>query len=316
MTWRSCLWLLAGVFAAALSLGCSGRSETLKLASGPQGGAWYPLAGALKNVIEKQLTDVSVQVLPGGGVANVKSVEAGKAHLALANSVSTVDAVNGQPPFDAKAIHVCNVATLYPQYFQVVALSDAGIDAPGDLKGKALATQPKGNTGEAMTAHLLEAYGMSYADLTRVSFGSYTDSVGLMKDGNAQVFTLGTAIPSGAVMDLASARAVKLVDVPDDGLAKMKTLNPGYQRIVIPAGTYPEQARDVATIGYATHIVARCDLAERIVAGVLDGIYGNLGDLAAVAKAIRKATTQSMAEDIGVPMHPAAIRWYEEKRSG
>jgi TRAP transporter TAXI family solute receptor len=305
--------LLATALAAGILAGCSGQSEKLKLATGPQGGTWYPLGGALKNVIEKQLGDVSIQVLPGGGIANVLAVDSGKADIALANSVSTVDAINGQPPFEAKATHVCNLATLYPQYFQVVTLADAGIDTPADLKGKTLATQPKGNTGEAMTAHLLKAYGLSYDDLSRVNYGSYTDSVGMMKDGNAQVFTLGTAIPAGAVMDLASARTVKLLDIPDDGLARMKTLNQGYQRIVIPAGTYPEQTRDVATIGYATHIIVRCDLPDRVVAGVLDGVYGSRTDLAAVAKAMVKATLRSMAEDIGVPMHPAAARWYQDK---
>lgn len=316
MTHRYRSALLAAALAAGLLAGCSGQSEKLKLATGPQGGTWYPLGGALKNVIEMQLGDVSVQVLPGGGIANVMAVDSGKADIALANSVSTVDAINGQPPFDAKATRVCNVATLYPQYFQVVTLADAGIDTPTDLKGKALATQPKGNTGEAMTAHLLQAYGLGYDDLSRVNYGSYTDSVGMMKDGNAQVFTLGTAIPAGAVMDLASARTIKLLDIPDDGLMQMKTLNPGYQRIVIPAGTYPEQTRDVATIGYATHIIVRCDLADRFVTGVLDGVHSSLGDLASVAKAIDKATARSMAEDIGVPMHPAAARWYADKGAG
>lgn len=313
---RSRSALTLAVLLAGLLAGCSGQSEKIKLATGPQGGTWYPLGGALKNVIEKQLSDVSVQVLPGGGIANVKAVDSGQADMALANSVSTVDGINGQPPFAARAAHVCNVATLYPQYFQVVTLADAGIDSPVDLKGKALATQPRGNTGEAMTAHLLKAYGMSYDDLSRVNYGSYTDSVGLMKDGNAQVFTLGTAIPAGAVMDLASARKVKLLDILDDGLAQMKLLNPGYQRIVIPAGTYPEQSADVATIGYATHIIVRCDLADRFVTGVLEGIYTSIKDLASVAKAIDKATAQSMAEDIGVPMHPAAARWYQDKGAG
>jgi len=308
--------LSAAVLVCALLAGCSGQTEKIKLATGPQGGSWYPLGGALKNIMEQQLTGVTVQVLPGAGIANVKAVESGQAQIALANSVSTVDAINGAAPFDAKATQVCNVATLYPQYFQVVTLASAGIDSPADFKGKTLATQPRGNTGEAMTAHLLKVYGLSYDDLSRVNYGSYTDSVGMLKDGNAQIFTLGTAIPAGAVMDLASARDIKVLDVPDEALAKMKTLNPGYQRIVIPAGTYPKQSRDVATIGYATHLIARCDLADKLVTGLLDGVYAHRSDLAAVAKAIQNATVQSMGENFGVPMHPAAARWYRDKGAG
>jgi len=308
--------VLVWALLAAIAAGCSQHSTKLKLATGPQGGTWYPLGGALKSALEKQVSGVSVQVLPGGGIANVKAVESGQADIAFANSVSTVDGVNGRPPFDAKATRVCNVATLYPQYFQAVVLADAGISSPADFRGKALGTQPKGNTGEAITAHLLQVYGMSYDDLARVNYGSYTDSVTLMKDGNAQIFTLGTAIPAGAVMDLASARDVKLVNVPDDAIAKMKALNPGYQKIVIPAGTYPKQDQDVATIGYATHVIARCDLDGQLVVGTLDSILASLDNFATVAKAMRDITPERMGEDIGVPMHPAASDWYKQHNAG
>jgi uncharacterized protein len=304
--------LLATLLAAGM-FGCSAPSDRLRFASGPQGGTWYPLAGALKSILEQRLQHVSVQVLPGAGIANVLAVETGKAHIGFANSVSTIDAINAQPPFQTRAKNVCNVATLYPQYFQVATLAGSGIESPADFRGKVLSAQTRGNTAEAMTAHLLKAYGMDYKDLSGVNFGSYTDAVALMKDGNADIFTLGTSIPAAAIMDLASGREVKLIDIPDDGLARMRALNPGYERIVIPARTYPKQDKDVATIGYATHFIARCDLDQEIVHALLDSMYTHLDDLAAIARAVRNATPASMGREIGVPMHPGAARWYREK---
>jgi TRAP transporter TAXI family solute receptor len=293
--------------------GCSDSSTRIKFVTGPQGGSWYPLGGAIKNRIEGKIEGVSVQVLPGAGIANVKAVESGKAQIGLANSVSTVDGINGKPPFKVKATHVCNVATLYPQFFQIVTLADAGIDTPADLRGKALAGQQKGNTGEAITDHMLQSYGIGFDDLSRVSFGSYMDSVTLMKDGNAQFFTLGTSIPAGAVMDLASARDIKLVGIPDDGLARMREFNAGYRRGIIPKGTYPGQEQDVPTVEYATHFIVRCELDDQMVYDMLDSIYNGRDDLAAIARAIQGATPGSMGKDIGVPMHPGATRWYREK---
>lgn len=305
--------LASAMLAGALAAGCSVQSERLRFASGPQGGAWYPLAGSLKSIVETRMPGLSVQVLPGGGIANVLAVETGRAQMAFANSVSTLDAINGQPPFKSKATHVCNVATLYPQYFQVVTLADSGIASPADFRGRVLAAQQRGNTAEAITAHLLQTYGMSYRDLAGVNYGSYTDSVALMKDGNADVFTLGTSIPASAIMDLASGRDVKLLDIPGESLARMRTLNPGYERTVIPAGTYPGQERDVTTIGYATHMIARCDFDPKIVYQVLDSLYTRRDDLAAIARALKKATVESMGRDIGVPMHAGAAQWYREK---
>lgn len=303
----------AAAFAVAFLAANPAGAQNIKLMTGPQGGSWYPLGGAIQNIVESNMDGTSVQVLPGAGIANVKGVEAGKADMGFANSVSTVDAIEGKPPFDEAAKDVCNVATLYPQYFQVVALKESGIETPADLEGKAAAIQPVGNTGEAITGHLLQAYGTSYEDMSRVNHGSYSDSVALMKDGNADYFTLGTTVPAGAIMDLASARDIKLVPIPDDGLAKMQEINPGYRRAMVPAGSYPGIDEDVPTIGYATHLIARCSLEDDIVYNTLKNIEANVGDLAAIAKAMEGVTPQDMAADIGVPLHTGAKRYYEEK---
>jgi uncharacterized protein len=306
-------WLAPAVV-AGLSLAAGAASaENLRLMTGPQGGSWYPMGGAIKNVVEQALPDTSIQVMPGAGIANVKAVEAGKADIAFANSVSTVDAINGNPPFDEEATNVCNLATLYPQYFQIVTTEGSGIESLDQLKGKGLTTQPTGNTGEAITAHLVQAQGLTYDDLAGVDFVSYNDSVSLLKDGNSEVFTLGTTVPASAIMDLASARDVKLLPVEDDLLAKMQELNPGYQRIEIAAGSYPGQDEAVPTIGYATHVIARCDLAEETVTGILEQMVTNQQDLASVAQAIGDTTPQQMAADIGVPMHPAAAKFWQDK---
>lgn len=307
--------LLAAVAVGAILVAGSANAQQIRLMTGPQGGSWYPLGGAIQNIVENSVDGASVQVLPGAGIANVKAVEAGKAQMGFANSVSTVDAIQGNAPFDSKATNVCNVATLYPQFFQVVALADSDINEPKDMAGKAAAIQPKGNTGEAITAHLMKSIGTSYDDLPRVNHGSYTDSVALMKDGNAEWFTLGTTVPAGAIMDLASARDIKIVPIEGEALAAMQELNPGYKAITIPAGSYPGQDADVQTIGYATHIIAQCDLDADLVYNVLKNIAANVPDLSAIAKAVGNATPADMGRDIGVPLHEGAKRFYDENAS-
>jgi uncharacterized protein len=303
--------LLAG--AALLIAGGTADAQQIRLMTGPQGGSWYPLGGAIKNIVENNVQGTSVQVLPGAGIANVKGIESGRADIGFGNSVSTVDAIRGIEPFEEEAKNTCNVATLYPQYFQAVALADAGVAGPESLGGKALTTQPRGNTGEQITRDLLQAVDLTYEDMSQVSLGSYTDSVNLLRDGNAQIFTLGTTVPAGAIMDLMSAREITFIPIEGEVFAKMKEINPGYTQLTIKAGTYPGQTADVATIGYATHLIARCDLDADIVYGMLKAMQENKGDLAAIAKAVEDVTPQEMAEDIGVPLHPGAERFYKEQ---
>jgi uncharacterized protein len=228
-------------------------------------------------------------------------------------SSTTVDGIAGRAPYPKKVTKVCQVANLYPQYFQVAALADAKINSYADLKGKSLVTQPKGNTAEVLTGEILKLNGLSYQSLSKANFqASYTDAVSMMKDGHAQVMTLGTTAPASAVMDLASARDMKLVPVDEKTMAALKKENPGYNRLVIKAGTYPKQDKDVPVIGYSTHIVASCDLPEDVVYKMTKAMAANIDTMAAVVKPIAGLTPKDMALDIGVPFHKGAMKYYKE----
>jgi TRAP transporter TAXI family solute receptor len=302
-----------GVMMVAAALAAPAAAQQVTLMTGPQGGSWVPLGGALKNMWETAIPGLSIQQQPGAGIANVRGIDEGKAQIGFANSSTTVDGIEGRAPYPKKTTRVCQVANLYPQYFQVVALTDAKVNSFADLKGKALVTQSKGNTAELLTVDVLKINGMTYQSLAKVNFqASYTDAVDLMKDGHVQVFTLGTTAPASAVMDLASARSVQLVPVDDKTMAELKKMNPGYNKLVIKAGTYPKQDKDVPAIGYTTHIIAACDLPEDVVYRMTKAMAAGVNDMAAVVKPIAGLTPKDMAVDIGVPFHKGAVKYYKE----
>src|SRR5688500_4752691 len=303
--------LAVAVAAAVVAIPATAQQMTLM--TGPQGGSWVPLGGALKNMWEQAVPGLNIQATPGAGIANVRGVDEGKAHIGFANSSTTVDGIAGRAPYPKKVTKVCQVANLYPQYFQVAALADAKIGSYADLKGKTLVTQPKGNTAEALTDAILKLNGLTYQSLAKANFqSSYTDAVAMMKDGHVQVMTLGTTAPASAVMDLASARDMKLVPVDDKTMNALTAQNPGYQKLTIKAGTYPKQDKDVPVIGYSTHIVASCDLPEDVVYRMTKAMAQNVDAMAAVVKPIAGLTPKAMAANIGVPLHKGAAKFYKE----
>ena len=304
---------LLALAASALVITPVAAQQQVTFMTGPQGGSWIPLGGALKGMWEKAVPGLAITQTPGAGIANVRGVDEGKAHIGFANSSTTVDGLEGRTPYPKKVTKVCQVANLYPQYFQVVALADAKVNSFDDFKGKALVTQPKGNTAEILTDQVLKLNGLSYQSLSKTNFqAAYTDAVSMMKDGHVQVFTLGTTAPASAVMDLASARDIKLVPVDDKTMGALKKANPGYNRLIIKAGTYPKQDRDVPVIGYSTHIVAACDLPESTVYQMTKAMASNIASMSAVVKAIDGVTAKDMALDIGVPFHKGAAKYYKE----
>jgi TRAP transporter TAXI family solute receptor len=302
------------LIAAAVALAAApAAAQQVTFMTGPQGGSWIPLGGALKGMWEKAVPGLSITQTPGAGIANVRGIDEGKAQIGLANSNTTVDGIDGRPPYPKKVTKVCQLANLYPQYFQVVALANAGVNTYADLKGKSVVAQPKGNTAEIMTDMILKANGLNYQSLGRISFqASYTDAVSMLKDGHAHVMTLGTTAPASAVMDLASARDVKLVAVDEKTYDFVKKANAGHNKLTIKAGTYPKQDRDVPVIGYSTHLVVACDLPENTVYQMVKTMAGNVDAMAAVVKSIEGIKPKDMAQDIGVPFHKGAVKFYKE----
>lgn len=301
--------LLTGAVAMA-AMASQANAQQIKIMTGPQGGAWYPLGGAIQSMLSDD--DIGVQVLPGGGVANAQGVQGGQTDLAFGNSISVVDALEGREPFEGKADNICLMATLYPQYFQMVAPSDSGIASVEDLKGKRIVTQPVGNTAEQVMRAILQTAGTSYDDMRSVDYVSYSDGVGLVQDGNADLFTAGTTAPASAIMDLANSTDITMVPLTEEFIGKMREeINPGYASLTIAAGTYPGQAEDVTVVGYMTQLIGRCDLDDAVVTALLENMWAERGDLATISAALRDITIEKMRDEGGVPLHAAAKAFYD-----
>jgi len=284
----------------------------LKMMTGPMGGSWYPLGGAIADAIQREIPGVTVSVAPGGGMANVEGLELGKCDIGYSNSSSAVDAFYGRPPFKKKMENMRQLANLYPQYFQMAVWEDSGIKSVADLKGKTISPGPKGHTGELLAQQVLEVYGLSYKDMAKIHHVQYSDSVSLMKDGHAQAFILGTTIPASTIIDLAAAKKIRLLALPDDKIKALQKINAGYLKRVIPKGTYPGVDYDVPGVGYFTHLVISAKLPDELVYKITKTLANNLPRFANVVKDMKSTTPKDLALDLGIPYHPGALKYFKE----
>ena len=117
------------------------------------------------------------------------------------------------------------------------------------MAGRDIAVGPRGHSGEQATRHALAVFGLSYDDLGKVNHVGYTDAVSLLKDGHIDAFGVLTSVPSGAIMDTASARPIRLLSISDERLAALQQFNPQYVRRIIPAGAYPGVDEELKTFG-------------------------------------------------------------------
>ncbi|MBM4333387.1 MAG: TAXI family TRAP transporter solute-binding subunit [Deltaproteobacteria bacterium] len=302
---------LAGTFLLLSSVAFAQKID-LKMMTGPMGGSWYPLGGAIADSVQRDIPGVTLAVAPGGGVANVEAIELGKCEIGFSNSSSGVDGFYGRPPFKEKMTNMRQLANLYPQYFQIVVLEGSGIKSVADLKGKVISPGPKGHTGEFAARQVLEIYGLSYKDMAKVQHVGYTDTVALMKDGHCDGWLFTTTIPGASVMDLASARKIRLISLPDDKIKEMQKLNAGYIRRLIPKGTYHGVDYDVHGFGFFTHLIISAKLPDDLVYKITKTIVKDLPRLGDIVKDMKGVTAKDLAMDIGIPFHPGALKYYKE----
>ena len=305
------LFLSTFVLALLFSVASSAGAQELRLVTGPMGGAWYPLGGAIAELI-KEKAGVNVTVSPGGGIANVLAIETGKAELGFGNTSSTVDGVMGRDPFKSKTETTRYVSTLYRQFFQIVVREDSGIKSVADLKGKSIAPGPRGFTGEQIARHVLQVYGLSYADLSKVHYIGYNDAISLMQDGQLHAFMPITTIPASSIMDVASNRKIRLLSLPEEKIQELRKINSGYVRYVIAKGTYQGQSENVVTIGTFTDLLASAKLPDEMVYKLTRALVENKDRLSAVVKEMATTQPKEMAPDLDVPYHAGALRYWKE----
>jgi TRAP transporter TAXI family solute receptor len=287
-------------------------AEDITFMTGPAGGSWYPLGGAIKNILEEEVADLDVTIRPGAGLINLKGVSGGKAEMGWSLVMSAVDGINGNEPFDAPLKDICNLGSFYDNYLQVTT-TDLSANSIADLKGKSLATLPRGNTTELGTRALLKTEGMTYDSMSKVNFASISDGVNMMKDGQVDAMSTITSVPNGSLLDLTNSRDVRFLTITDEQFAHLKSQNPGWQRLTIKANSYPGQEEDVVIAGFPAHLILNCSsVSEELAYNITKALIKRGPDLGTIVKSLTTLDAKKMAVDIGVPMHPGSMRAYKE----
>src|SRR6187397_2166576 len=231
---------------AAIGLAGAGivhaQQKTMAIGTGGTGGVYYPLGGAVANVLSKNLPNVQATAeVTGGSVDNLKLIGAGKSEMGFTMADAALDALKGEDKFKSGKLPLQALLVVYPNRMHVVTVEGTGITTMADLKGKRVSTGSPGGATEVMAFRVIEAAGLDKdKDMKRERL-SVAESVNAIKDRKIDAFFWVGGIPTAAVTDLAATPGVtmKLIDHAD----LVDKMNAKYGKLysagVIPAGAYP-----------------------------------------------------------------------------
>ena len=311
---------IAGVLLCALFLGAAfaQTKKAIAIGTGGTGGVYYPLGGALANVLSKYLPGVQATAeVTGGSVDNLKLIASGQSEIAFTMADAALDAFKGEDKFKySGSVPLRTLMILYPNRMHVVTIEGTGIEKMADLKGKRVSTGAPGSATEVMAFRLIEAVGLDKDKDMRRERLSVAESVNAIKDRKIDAFFWVGGIPTAGVTDLGATPGtkLKLVDHADAVPAMNAKYGNLYVKDTIKAGSYPGQDKDNAVATVWNILVTDEKTPDDFAYNVVKLIFDKKPELVAVHREAESFVLDTQKkENSPIPFHPGAIKYFKER---
>jgi TRAP transporter TAXI family solute receptor len=303
---------IAAAFAFALA-GPALAQQQLSVATGGTGGVYFPIGGGIAELINNHIEDYqAVAEVTGASVENMGLISRGDSDLALALSDTVYQAFNGTGAFEGRQLpDLRALASVYPNAVQIVALADSGISSLADLRGKRVSVGAPGSGTEVNASTLLAANGITDADITpeRLNFNETADA---LRDGAIDAGFWSVGPPTSSILNLAATREITLIPLSAEEIANAQSAEPVFAPYTLAAGMYDGVEEPVATISIPNALVVSADMDEELAYQITRTIFEFVDELRAIHPAANDTTVDFTMSSTPIPLHPGAIRYFEE----
>jgi TRAP transporter TAXI family solute receptor len=306
------------IFVLLLLSSCSQETPVLSIGSGGMLGNYYSVAKAIARVVnqEQDAHGFRLREEPTtGSVANIDALLAGDVAFGIAQADREYQAANGLadwkdrgPQKDLRAVF-----SLHTDSITVVATLASGIRTTRDLIGKRVDIGHPDSGSRQNAIDALDVAGIDWRE-DMIVYGDDPDdrsSKYLRGELDAFFHTVGhpTMDIRFAVNSLPRARLIPLSNIE-----KLLSTHPYYSRSVIPIGLYPdvENENDVETVGVKAIFLTSAKIPDEIVYSITRAVFDDIESLGKFDPVLKTLSRTSMLEDVTVPLHSGALRYYEE----
>lgn len=308
--------LLSLLLAAGLVLSAASAfadAKRLTFATGGTSGVYFPLGGAIGQVITSE-SGGKYSVTPqatGASGENMRLVEMGEVDFAIVQNDVADAAYNGSAPFRSRLSNVRAIGRLYPEYLHLVASEESGIKSIEQFKGKQVSVGARGSGNEVNCRQIFGFFGLDYKNVEPI-FLPYGETADQFKDRHidAFVFTIGT--PNPAIQDITTAQKVVFVPLEGPKVDEIVKKFPFLVKDAIPAKTYSGQDTPVPTLSVQAILVVNKDMPEEMAYNLTKLVYGNVDDIAKAHNKGKEISLEKARQGVTIPFHPGAEKYLQE----
>ncbi len=296
----------------------NGQMKFIMIGTGGITGVYYPTGGAIAKFVneKKDLYHINCMIeTTGGSVSNVNAIMAGALQFGLVQSDRQYQAFKGMaewkergPQSDLRAVF-----SIYPESVTLMACEDSGIKTIQDLKGKRVNIGNPGSGQLQNSIDALEAAGIHYETELQAENIPAADAPLLIQDKKLDAFFYTVGHPSAAIHEALSGQR-KMRFIPITNIEPLLTKCPFYARSVIPIKLYPkaQNEADVQTFGVKATLVTSAKVPAETVYAITREVFENFEEFKQLHPALQTLTKKGMLEGLSAPLHPGAIKYYQE----
>lgn len=325
--WLVCL-LAIGLLTSVFVSGVFAKKAEIRVDCGPAGGGKgfrnQVITEAIRkgnpNWVVSSISGPSLPVILGMAARNelevttTRSVQIEEIKKGLFGGVPL-----GTGPVDLKWICASNYALI--TFYVVKSVPADSID---ELLAKKypikISVGPRGSDPYIQTKEILDLYGVTFDDLkswgAKLHLQPSGRSVRMVRDQLIEgKFHVGT-IPSPAWDDLSRTRDLKILTVKSEKVIKA-LVERGYERKVVPAGSYKFTPKDIPTLGVANLLAIRANLSDEVGYNIARAIWEQREFLRSMHPVFKRNMTKGVIADLykrfGKLAHPGAVKYWKEQ---
>ncbi|MDO5563295.1 MAG: TAXI family TRAP transporter solute-binding subunit [Synergistaceae bacterium] len=294
---------------------------TIELVAGGTSGSWYSIFASIAEIVNKEKCNITLKVLPGGGISNPAVVGKHGADMGLMYGSFGLAARAGKNPYNESYTDLCAVTGGFmPMYLEISALSKSKISSFKDaLTGKPAAkilTGIKSTSTGWYFDRILEFYKISASDISKrggnVTNSEYGDWPQMATDGHTDLMFNHIGIPSRTLQEIATAREVTLLSMPKE-LIDYFVKNHAMQKVTVKAGTYKFQKNDIQTVVSPTVLAVNKKVSDDAVYTLLEVLSKNQNEIRKIHPTMAAFNVATSWKSAGVPLHPGAEKYFKDK---
>lgn len=294
-------------------------AQDYRFVSGPQGGNWFVLGGAIASHFSSD--GLKTTSSAGGGVSNVINVNNKKADIGFSVGSLLGAAVKGEGNFKTPIKDTVVLANLYPQVTYFIARADFvknnNIKTLGDalrIKKLRIASLKPGTSSEFIVSAILKlGYDTDWKAIKNngggIQFVSYSDGADLISDNHIDLLAFSVGEVASIIMNIESQTNITILPIEEEVLQKVSNAY-GTSTYTIKPGIYKSVTTQIPTVGDFNVLVVNKNLPAKTAESMVKSLMKHQRELSSTVKDFESFNAKNAISNT-LPMHSAAKEYFE-----